>query len=99
MRSIRCKRNGVRDPCIREDARIVDAARWDTRSRVDRGESLSVTINADGSYSVTHSGIPGVVMQSGVEADVNSKVLQSSAYPQHKTAQSEFHDELAQDLN
>ena len=58
------------------------------------GKSLSVTINADGSYSVTHSGIPGVVMQSGVEADVNSKVLQSSAYPQHKTAQSEFHDEF-----
>jgi hypothetical protein len=58
------------------------------------GKSLTVTINADGSYSVAQSGIPGVVMHSGVEADVDSKVLQSSAYPQHKTAQSEFHDEF-----
>jgi hypothetical protein len=58
------------------------------------GKSLSVTISADGSYSVMQPGIPGVVLQSGVEADVDSRVLQSSAYPQHKTAQSEFHDEF-----
>ena len=58
------------------------------------GKSMTVTINADGSYSVLQSGIPDVVMQSGVEADVNSKALQSSTYPQHKTARSEFHDEF-----
>jgi alpha-galactosidase len=59
-----------------------------------QGKSLSVTINADGSYSVMQSGTPGAVMRSDVGADVNSQGLQSSAYPQHKTVQSEFHDEF-----
>lgn len=59
-----------------------------------QGKSLSVTINADGSYSVMQSGIPGEVMRSEVGADVNSQRLQSSAYPQHKTVRSEFHDEF-----
>jgi alpha-galactosidase len=59
-----------------------------------QGKDLSVRINPDGSYSIMRSGIPGAVIQSGVEADVNSQMLQSSAYPQHKVAQSEFHDEF-----
>ena len=59
-----------------------------------QGKSLSVTINADGSYSVMQSGTPGAVMRSDVGADVNSQGLQSSAYPQHKTVQSQFHDEF-----
>jgi alpha-galactosidase len=59
-----------------------------------QGKSLSVTINADGSYSVMQSGIPGAVMRSDVGADVNSHRMQSSAYPQHKTVRSEFHDEF-----
>ena len=58
------------------------------------GKELSVRIGADGSYSILRSGISGPVVRSGVEADVNDHVLQSSAYPQHKTAQSDFHDEL-----
>ena len=58
------------------------------------GKSLSVEIDPDGSYSIEQAGIPGTVMRSDVEADVDSKVLRSSAYPQHKTVQSEFHDEF-----
>jgi alpha-galactosidase len=60
------------------------------------GKSLSVMINADGSYSVTHPGIPGTVLRSDVGADVDSRGLQSSAYPRHKATQSEFHDEFGQ---
>ena len=57
-------------------------------------KNLSVEINSDGSYSILRAGIPGIVMRSDVEADVDSEVLRSSAYPQHKTAQSEFHDDF-----
>src|ERR1700722_1485086 len=59
-----------------------------------QGKSMSVEINSDGSYSIKQAGIPGTVMRSDVEADTDSGVLRSSAYPQHKTAQSDFHDEF-----
>ena len=59
-----------------------------------QGKNLSVEINSDGSYSIVQAGIPGTVLRSGVEADVDSEVLRSSAYPQHKTVQSEFHDDF-----
>ena len=59
-----------------------------------QGKNLSVEINADGSYSIVQPGISGTVMRSGVEADVDSEVLRSSAYPQHKTVRSEFHDDF-----
>ena len=59
-----------------------------------QGKSLSVEINSDGSYSIEQASIPGAVMRSDVEADADSEVLRSSAYPQHKTIRSEFHDEF-----
>jgi alpha-galactosidase len=59
-----------------------------------QGKTLSVSVNPDGSYSIAQADIPGTVMRSDVEADVDSQLLRSSAYPQHKTAQSEFHDEF-----
>ncbi len=60
-----------------------------------QGKSLSVIINEDGSYSLMQSGTnPGVVIRSEVGAEVNSKGLQSSAYPQHKVVRSEFRDEF-----
>ncbi len=59
-----------------------------------QGKGLSVEINPDGSYSIDEVGIPGRVMRSDVEADVDSEALRSSAYPQHKTVHSEFHDEF-----
>ena len=59
-----------------------------------QGKTLSVNIRADGSYEITRPGIPGTVVRSDVEADVDSQVLRSSAYPQHKVMQSEFHDEF-----
>lgn len=57
-----------------------------------QGENLAVTINADGAYSITRAGIPGAVLHSNVEADVDSEALLSSVYPQHKIGQTEFHD-------
>jgi alpha-galactosidase len=59
-----------------------------------QGKNLSVEVNSDGSYSIEQAGIPGTVMRSDVEADVDSEVLRSAAYPQHRMAQSEFHDEF-----
>lgn len=59
-----------------------------------QGKSLSVSVNADGTYSIAQAGIPGPVLRSDVEADVDAQVLRSSAYPQHKMEQSEFHDEF-----
>ena len=59
-----------------------------------KGKVLSVGINADGSYSISQSGMPGTVLRSDVEADADSKVLRSREYPQHKTMQSEFHDQF-----
>jgi hypothetical protein len=59
-----------------------------------QGKTLSVEINLDGSYSIEQAGISGTVMRSDVEADADAELLRSSAYPQHKTAQSEFHDEF-----
>jgi hypothetical protein len=59
-----------------------------------QGKNLSVEINPDGSYSIRQASIPGTVMRFDVEADADSEVLRSSAYPQHKTVQSEFHDDF-----
>ena len=59
-----------------------------------QGKTLSVEINSDGSYAIIQAGIPGTVLRSDVEADADSQELRSSAYPQHKTKQSEFHDEF-----
>ena len=59
-----------------------------------QGESLSVAVYSDGSYSIASSAIPGIVVRSDVEADVDSHVLRSSAYPQHHTVQSKFKDEF-----
>ncbi len=58
------------------------------------GQTLSVTVNSDGTYSIANAGIPGTVLRSDVEATVDSQVLRSTAYPQHKLAQSEFQDEF-----
>ncbi len=70
------------------------AAQPDGRVVELKGEVLSVGINADGSYSISQSGMPGTVLRSDVEADTDSKVLRSLEYPQHKTVQSEFHDQF-----
>jgi hypothetical protein len=70
------------------------AAQPDGRVVELKGKVLSVSINADGSYSLSQSGISGTVLRSDVEADADSKVLRSLEYPQHKTMQSEFHDQF-----
>jgi len=59
-----------------------------------QGKSLSVAVYSDGSYSIASPGILGIVVRSDVEADVDSHVLRSSAYPQHHTVQSKFKDEF-----
>src|SRR5277367_4968869 len=59
-----------------------------------QGKTLSVAMYSDGAYSIASPGITGVVLRSGVEAEVGARVLRSSAYPQHRIAQSEFQDEF-----
>jgi alpha-galactosidase len=59
-----------------------------------QGMGMSVSVDSEGSYSIASPGIPGVVIRSGVEAVVDSRVLRSSAYPQHQVMQSEFTDDL-----
>jgi alpha-galactosidase len=59
-----------------------------------QGKTLSVAIYSDGGYSITAPGIRGAVLRSDVEAEVDSRVLRSSAYPLHKTERSEFQDEF-----
>lgn len=59
-----------------------------------QGKTLTVSVSADGSYSIAQQDLPGTVVRSDVEADVDSHLLRSSAYPQHKTTQSEFQDEF-----
>ncbi len=81
----------------RANARVPVSSRAPDETRTlgsIRGKSLSVSINSDGSYSIALFGLPGAVLRSKVEADVNDGVLQSSAYPRRKIAQSQFHDEF-----
>jgi hypothetical protein len=59
-----------------------------------QGMTLAVAIYADGSYSIASPGIAGTVIRSDVEAEVDSRVLRSSAYPQHTLVQSESRDEF-----
>jgi len=63
-----------------------------------QGKALTVTVNSDGSYSIARSGRTASVLRSNIEADVNDAAQQSSAYPQHKTVQSDFHDEFGSGL-
>ena len=59
-----------------------------------QGRSSSVTISSDGDYAIASSGIPGVVIRSDVEAEVDSRVLRSSAYPRHTAVQSDFQNDF-----
>src|SRR5208337_3118760 len=58
-----------------------------------RGKTLSV-VYSGGAYSISAFGIPGSVLRSDIEADVDSRVLRSTAYPQHTTVQSDFQNEF-----
>jgi hypothetical protein len=58
------------------------------------GSGLSVTISSDGGYSIGSPGIPGPVIRGDMEAEVDSRVLRSSAYPEHLIVQSEFQNEF-----
>jgi alpha-galactosidase len=53
------------------------------------GHSLSAQVYADGTYSVSAPGISGPVIRSDVEAVVDSMVLKSTDYPQHRVERSE----------
>ena len=58
------------------------------------GMASFVTVYANGDYAIASPGKGGTVIRSDVEADVDGRVLKSSAYPQHTPAQAEFQDEL-----
>jgi hypothetical protein len=56
-------------------------------------ERLSVEVKHDGSYQLAvRNGKP--LLRSGVAAEVDNQWLPSTAYPQHHTSESAFHDEL-----
>jgi alpha-galactosidase len=59
-----------------------------------QGKTLSVAVYSDGAYSIAAPGITGAVVRSDVQAEVGARVLRSSAYPQHRIAQSAFQDEF-----
>ena len=59
-----------------------------------QGLELSVSVGSDGSYSIASPGISGAVIRSDVEAEVDSRVLRSSAYPQHRVVQAESSDDF-----
>lgn len=79
--------------CVSAFGRSASASEHNPSTTI-HGKTLTVSINADGSYSIAQQGLSGTVVRSGVEADVDSHLLRSSAYPQHKTTQSEFQDEF-----
>lgn len=56
-------------------------------------DRLSADVKQDGSYQLAiRNGKP--VLSAGVAAEVDNQWLQSSAYPQHHTSESAFHDDL-----
>jgi alpha-galactosidase len=59
-----------------------------------QGKGESAAIYSDGDYSIASPGIPGAVFRSNVEADVDSRVLRSAAYPKHIVVQSEFQNDF-----
>ncbi|MEP6883126.1 MAG: PKD domain-containing protein [Gammaproteobacteria bacterium] len=59
-----------------------------------QGKTLSVDIDADGSYSIGAVGFKAPILRSDVEADVDFRRLRSSTYPQHKLTRSTFQDEF-----
>jgi alpha-galactosidase len=76
---------GPAPAATRNAARVLDSI---------QGMSLAVAIYSDGGYSIASPGIPGTVLRSDVEADVDARVLRSSSYPQHAVVKSEFQDEF-----
>jgi hypothetical protein len=58
------------------------------------GPSSSVSVYANGDYAIASPGLGGPVLRSDVEADVDARVLKSSAYPQHILTRAEFQDDF-----
>ena len=75
-------------------AAAMDKPRSSTASAAIQGKSLTVTVYSDGTYSIAQAGSPGPIVRSDVEADVDSRQVQSSAYPKHRTTKSRFKDEF-----
>ena len=59
-----------------------------------QGQSLTATADPDGTYTLSTKASSAPILSSSVEASVNDELLNSSAYPQHKTTESAFHDEF-----
>lgn len=58
------------------------------------GQGLSVSVYEDGTYSITRAGGAAAVLGSNIEADLDSRTVRSSAYPQHRVVQSKFKDDF-----
>src|SRR5579871_5183428 len=59
-----------------------------------QGGELSIETFDDGTYALRSNAIPGMVLRSGIEADINGSTLKSSAYPRHLNSIAPFRDEL-----
>lgn len=84
---------GVILVCIAAYGKSASASEHNPSTTI-QGKTLTVSVNVDGSYSIAQQGLSGTVVRSDVEADVDSHLLRSSDYPQHKTTQTEFQDEF-----
>ena len=71
-------------PAARHEARVLGSI---------QGMGASVSVDSGGDYSIASPGIAGAVIRSDVEAVVDSRILRSSAYPQHRVVQAEFSED------
>jgi alpha-galactosidase len=58
------------------------------------GMNLAARVYSDGTYSISAPGISGPAIRSDVEAVIDSAVLRSTSYPQHRVKRSESLDKL-----
>jgi len=80
-------------PTVWSQGRVQEVATYSSSSSIQGGD-LSIETFDDGSYALRLTAIPGVVLRSGVEADIAGLALKSSTYPHHLSSITPFRDEL-----
>ena len=80
-------------PMLWSQGKVQEVATHSSSNSI-QGGTLSVETFDDGSYALRSAAIPGVVLRSGVEADIAESTLKSSAYPRHLSSIAPFRDQL-----
>jgi alpha-galactosidase len=80
-------------PTVWSQRSVQEVATYSSSSSIQGGD-LSIETFDDGSYALRSAAIPGVVLRSGVEADIAGLTLKSSTYPHHLSSITPFRDEL-----